>query len=180
MGQDLQQRQNLISLRHRADGSPSGGNQVGSPVGKAQHLGQIRLRESLQAVVQQIIQHAGAKGVSGTGGFNDAAPGDAGLEYPQVLIVGDAASGTGGDIDQAKIGKLLPQLGNPCVKIRLSREKIQLIIGYFDHITLGEAPADLLSGLVQVFPQRRAEIGVKREKASRFPGQRRRRAPAPR
>ena len=120
---------------------------------------------------QQEIQNTGAESVSRAGGLDHAAQRQAGLKHPQPLIICDASLRARGHIDQLQIRKLSHQLGGSSVKIGLSGDKKQLIVGNLHHIALSKAPVNLLFCLLQTSPQRWAQVWIKREDTARRPGQ---------
>ena len=82
-----------------------------------EHLCQIIKSQPIQSVFQHVIQHTGAEGISGSGGFDYAAQLTGGDEHPLILIVGTTALSPRRYIEEADVGIFFPENGRPFVQI---------------------------------------------------------------
>ena len=160
-----------LTLRHRADGTLFGGDQVRRRIGKAEHLVQILDRQAVQAVFQHKIQDAGAEGIPCPGGLNDTAQRTAGLKGMQAAIEGIASRGPCRHVQQADVGVLALQNRRALCEILLAGHERKLIVGNFQDVALAQTPGNLGPGLLQAVPERFPQVGVKRDESAGRTGQ---------
>ena len=126
--------------------------------------------QGVQSMLQYVVQYRGAEGVAGAGGLDDAAQRTGGLKHEETVIVGIAALGTGGDVQQADVGEAPVEQGGTLVKVRLTGHEQQLIVGDLQDVAALQAPEDLLPGVIGGIPQGQAQIGVKGDEGAAVPG----------
>lgn len=152
----------LCTFRHCADGSFAGGNEVRRGIGKSEHILPVLFGQAVDAVIQNKIQDARAESISGTGRFNDAAQLTGRNKHRSVLAIERIAPVRArGHIHNLNIRILTMQDRGTLTQIFFAGQKTQFVIRDLQNITLAKSPGDCRFGLLQIVPQRRAEIRVK-------------------
>ena len=152
---------------HHPQGALSGGNQCSRGIGKGKHFQQIFPGEMIHSVLQDIVEYAGTECISRAGGFNGIFLQERPCLHLQIFVVSPASVLSQGQQDQRNVVSIL-QNPDAFIKVFLTGEPLDLVIGNLQHITPLHTKSDLLLGLLQCLPQRGAEIGVISDQTSIF------------
>ena len=132
---------------------------------------QVFFPQIIQAVLQDIVQHAGAEGVTGAGGLDDPAELAGRLKDLISAVVGVAAVSARGHVQETDVRPALLQHRGSPVEVLFSGHEEDLIIRDFQDVALSEAPGDLLFRRVFTRPERRTPVRIEGDQRSRLAGQ---------
>ena len=132
---------------------------------------QVLFAQIIQPVLQDIVQHAGAEGVSRSGGLNDPTQLAGRFKGLMPAVVGVASVPARGHVQEADVRiTLLQHRGGP-VKVLFTGHEQNLVIRNLQDVALAEAPGDLLLRRFFARPERRAPVRIKGDQCSRLAGQ---------
>ena len=136
-----------------------GGDNSCCGVGKGQHLTKLRFGVVPQPPLGHMVQHPAEEGIACAGGRNGDDP-QAGHLGECFAAVGLAVIRSQGELDQTYLRELLQNPPDACVKILLTRQPDELVVGDLQNIGVGKAIEGPLPCGIQIGPQVHAQIGI--------------------
>ena len=122
-------------------------------------------------MLQDVVQHAGAEGVSRSGGLDDSAQLAGRFKDPIPAVVGVASVPARGHVQEADVRIPLLQRRSGPVKVLFAGHKQDFVVRDFQDVALTESPGDLLLRRFFVRPEGRAPVRIKGDHRPGLAGQ---------
>ena len=139
--------QYFLAGRHYAKRTLTSGNEGSSCVGEGKHFHKILIGEVLKTMLQNIIQNAGAEGISGTCSLNSMLLKEWCTFYTATLVLSTASVLTHSDQYKGNV-VLLFNKGCTLVIVCSIEEKFYFVVRNLQHIAFGKTVLDLFSGIL--------------------------------